>query len=176
MAAAFEFVMIGIMVGASGFVNMAIAFSYLKRLRQLNERTNRIFREIADKHCIEGKVLEPFLIRPVLRRNAIRGMMVGVPAALVMYDIIAVVIAMVRKNLSVSINCQTVLSTALEAIGGGSRVAGIVGLCVIAAGVVWFVLWNGVEKEIIKKVREARCNLRYAQERKWMSECGDYDI
>ena len=102
--------------------------------------------------------------------------MVGVPAALGIYDIIAVVIAMVRKKLSVSINRQTVLSTVLEAIGGGSRVTGVVCLCVMAASVAWFVLWDGVEKEIIKKVREARCNLRYAQERKWMSECGEYDM
>ena len=75
-----------------------------------------------------------------------------------------------------SINRQTVLSTTLEAIGGGSRVAGVVCLCVMSASVAWFVLWDGVEKEIIKKVREARCNLRYAQERKWMSECGEYDM
>ncbi len=43
----------------------------------------------------------------------------------------------------------------------------------IAAGIAWAVLWSEAEKELQENLREAVQDLRRAQERKWMSECGE---
>lgn len=175
MAMAFEVILIGIMTGMIGFGKMITVFIDRMEVRKLNERTNSIFWEIANKYGIEGKVLEPFSIGAVLKGSAIWGMMVGVPVAWGIYSIMAVLIAMVRRRPGAPADCQPILYKTLEIMGGGSRVIGVACLCVIAAGVAWAVLWNEVEKEIHMELGEAFYNLHRAQERKWMSECDEID-
>lgn len=173
MTVAFEFMMIGIMAGATGFVNMTATLKHSKKIRQLNERTNTIFRDMADKYGIEGTVLEPFCIAPVLKSGAIWGMMAGVPVALGIYDIVAVLIAILRRNQLAPTYHQSILYTALELIGGGSWPIGVLCLAVIAAGVAWAVLWEEAEKDLYILHGAAIYDLHSAQDRKWLSECDE---
>lgn len=173
MTGAFHFMIIGIAAGLIGFEKMILAFIDRKKVRQLNERANSIFRDIANKYGVKGAVLETGSIVSVLKKSALWAIMIGVPAALGVYDITGLLREMARRNPAVAPDSPAMLYTTLELMGGGSWAAGVASLCVIAAGIAWAVLWSEAEKELQENLREAVQDLRRAQERKWMSECGE---
>lgn len=173
MAGAFHFMIIGIAAGLIGFEKMILAFIDRKKARQLNERSNSIFRDIANKYGVKGAVLETVSIVSVLKKGALWAIMIGVPAALGVYDITGLLREMARRNPAITPDSPAMLYTTLELMGGGSWATGVASLCVIAAGIAWAVLWSEAEKELQENLREAVQDLRRAQERKGMSECGE---
>ncbi len=100
-----------------------------------SERFYSLSRSRGCFYASTGAALETGSIVSVLKKGALWAIMIGVPAALGVYDITGLLREMARRNLAV--------------------------------------LWSEAEKELQENLREAVQDLRRAQERKWMSECGE---